>query len=306
MMVTLSSIPLPGPRHFVIAMAIAFAAHVLAFLLWATLYDPAPPPVEVKTIHIRLGAGGELNLSGQKQRNSAPRAHVEPAAAPAVQKEQEPVMPQSGANGDTMPSVIPDSDTVVTTPASAEKPEASKSVVAVPAAKPDLPKAQKKADKKSDSPWEIVRSEQPVTEKKVKLNAAAAGTDAAAPATRYTRESAAGGGTGAGSPLGNSAEAAQVVARYEQQIALWIEDHKRYPEDAKAAGMEGNAVARIRINSNGKILKYALEVETGYPVLNRAVIDMIRRSDPVPSVPDNYPGASDLLEFLIPISFKLN
>ncbi|MCC7260558.1 MAG: energy transducer TonB [Alphaproteobacteria bacterium] len=301
MMATLSSIQLPGPRHFVIAMAVAFAAHVLAFLLWAALYVPAPPPVEVKTIHIRLGAGGELNLSGQKKQDSAPRAHAEPIAVPAAQKAPEPVMAQEAAGG----AVMPDSGNVVTAPAAMGKPEASKSAVAVPAAKPDLPKAQKKPEKKvkSDSPWEIVRSEQPVTEKKVKLNA---GANVAATTTRYTRESAAGGGTGAGSPFGNSAEAAQVVARYEQQIALWIEDHKRYPEDAKAAGMEGNAVARIRINANGKILKYALEVETGSPVLNRAVIDMIRRSDPVPPVPDNYPGASDLLEFLVPISFKLN
>ncbi|MFZ4124696.1 MAG: energy transducer TonB family protein [Rickettsiales bacterium] len=99
---------------------------------------------------------------------------------------------------------------------------------------------------------------------------------------------------------GMSAEQ-QVRANYEKVISSWIGQHKIYP--ASARGREGRAVLRIRIDRQGYVRYYALEESSGVAVLNSAAIDMIRRANPVPAVPENYP-AGNLIEFLIPITFE--
>lgn len=104
---------------------------------------------------------------------------------------------------------------------------------------------------------------------------------------------------------GNSKDPqAEMISRYEQTISLWIQKFKIYPEEARAGGMEGETVVRIRINRRGDVHYYALERTTGYQVLDRAALDMVRRANPVPAVPSDYPPG-EVLEFLIPVSFNL-
>lgn len=107
------------------------------------------------------------------------------------------------------------------------------------------------------------------------------------------------------SKQGNSKDKqAEVMASYEQQISLWIQKFKVYPEAAKEAEAQGETVARIRIDRRGNIRYYTLERSTGHILLDKAAIDMIKRANPVPSVPTNYP-AGDMLEFRIPIRFNV-
>ena len=96
----------------------------------------------------------------------------------------------------------------------------------------------------------------------------------------------------------------EIVSRYEQLISLWIEKFKLYPDEARAQGMEGETIVRLRIDRRGNIRYYVLERSTGFPLLDRAAIDMVRRSNPVPAVPNDYPEG-DELEFLIPVTFRL-
>jgi periplasmic protein TonB len=111
--------------------------------------------------------------------------------------------------------------------------------------------------------------------------------------------------TGEGSVLGNSTDnKAEVKAVYEQKISLWIRKFKLYPESARAQGMQGSTVVRIRIDRRGNIRYSGLEGNTGYVELDRAALDMVRRANPVPAVPDNYPEG-DMFEFLIPVNFAI-
>ena len=89
--------------------------------------------------------------------------------------------------------------------------------------------------------------------------------------------------------------------RYEQQISGWIERHKVYP--AEAGGREGRVIVRMRIDRAGVVRYYALEQSCGVAAIDNAALDMIRRANPVPAAPMNYPGGS-LIEFLIPITFN--
>lgn len=97
---------------------------------------------------------------------------------------------------------------------------------------------------------------------------------------------------------------AEMVSRYTQMISLWIEKFKLYPPQAKAQGLKGTPVVRIRIDRRGNIRYQALERPTGIELLDRAAIDMIRRANPVPAVPSDYPPG-DGFEFLIPVNFNL-
>jgi protein TonB len=98
-----------------------------------------------------------------------------------------------------------------------------------------------------------------------------------------------------------SPEVRAIRDRYEQQISAWIQQHKYYP--AAASGREGRAIIRMRIDRSGYVRYYAIEQSAGVQALDTAAVDMIRRANPVPAVPANYP-AGNLVEFLIPITFK--
>lgn len=102
----------------------------------------------------------------------------------------------------------------------------------------------------------------------------------------------------------DGAKDAEIMSRYTQMISLWIQKFKVYPEEARAQGLKGAAVVRIRIDRRGNIHYQALEKATGIPLLDRAALDMIRRANPVPAVPNDYP-AGESFEFLIPVNFSL-
>lgn len=109
-----------------------------------------------------------------------------------------------------------------------------------------------------------------------------------------------------GHKLGNRTKAEQVtITKYEQKLALWLQKHHLYPMAARQKGLEGDAVVRIQIDRLGNIRFYELAEPTPYRLLDQAVIKMIERSDPVPPVPDDYPGEY-VLEFLVPVNFKLH
>lgn len=109
---------------------------------------------------------------------------------------------------------------------------------------------------------------------------------------------------GNGSGISGTKEGQEIISHYEQEISLWMANHKNYPEEAKHDRIEGNAVVRIRISRDGHIIYSAIDISSGNAIIDQAVIEMVHNSDPVPHVPDNYPEGKEL-EFLIPVSFKL-
>lgn len=125
---------------------------------------------------------------------------------------------------------------------------------------------------------------------------------------QYVREVGAAPTMPASTPSGQTAvqslaaqQAEAVRARYEQQISGWIQRHKLYPP--AAGGREGRVVVRMRIDRAGNVRYVAIEQSAGLAVFDEAALDMIQRANPVPAVPQDYP-AGNLVEFLIPISFK--
>ena len=92
-----------------------------------------------------------------------------------------------------------------------------------------------------------------------------------------------------------------------------IAEQVETPDEAKARAkregtpsskvLVGRAIVRMRINRAGYVRYYALEESSGNAALDAAALAMIRRANPMPTPPSNYP-AGNLIEFLIPINFE--
>lgn len=193
-------------------------------------------------------------------------------------------------------------------------PEVTERVAPKPAPVPVVPpKPQPMKPQPRKIPTEqFVKAQEPQPMEPLPAIAPPAPTPAIAPnPQQYVREVGQANPVAAGIPTGaiggqgvvntQTQQTAEAVRqRYEQQISAWIERHKIYP--AGAAGASGRVVVRMRIDRAGAVRYYALEQSSGNGLIDAAALDMVRRANPVPAVPANYPAAN-LIEFLIPISF---
>ena len=93
-----------------------------------------------------------------------------------------------------------------------------------------------------------------------------------------------------------------VSAGYRAALSAWLESHKRYPDTARARGVQGHAVLRFRVERSGRVLNYAIAQSTGYADLDGAIEQMMRGASLPPFPPDMT--ASDV-EFSLPIRFAL-
>lgn len=104
---------------------------------------------------------------------------------------------------------------------------------------------------------------------------------------------------------GNSTEKdAETVQRYEQMLGLWFEQHHYYPMAARQKELQGDAVMRVTLDRSGNILHAELEKKTGDELLDEAAMVMVKKANPAPKFPSDYP-AGERFEYLIPISFRM-
>lgn len=262
-------------RDFMKVLGVALAVHVLAFVVASLLPDNRVTHIPVRALSFKLG--GAVPAAAPVARPATPPAPVMQASAPsqtqtwqAKPNEAKPVTP---------PPLKPVAKPV----APAEKP-----VAAQPQKQPKVYKVEE-----PPKPADQLPPMQPQTAKQyVREVGAAPAQQATAPAPPAATT---------GSVTVNEAVIQALRTKYEQEISGWIQRHKFYP--VEAGGKEGRVVVRMRIDRQGNVRYYAIEQSSGLTALDAAALDMIRRANPVPAVPESYP-AGNLVEFLIPISFK--
>lgn len=252
-------------RHFTRMLGLALLAHLLVVAWFALMPSDNMLTVPVYSLNIKLG-------------NSEPLA-PQSAAAPA--KEQQAALRDAISAApvkEGAPSPLP----------KVNLPAPSPQVVDALDRMLQLDKAPAKPKTSSQSAVDAVKKS---------YDARTAPLPKVDAPTKYVRAP--------GSALGNStAHDAEVMARYEQMISLWIQKFKTYPEEARGQGIQGEAVLRLRITRGGQVQYYSIDKSTGSALLDQSVLAMAQRANPVPAVPDDYPPGQ-LLEFLVPVSFKL-
>ncbi len=96
---------------------------------------------------------------------------------------------------------------------------------------------------------------------------------------------------------------ATAMAEYEQLLVAWLEKQKKYPKRAQRMRIEGEGRLRIVIDRSGQTQKITLEQGTGNRLLDKAALEMAKRANPFPPMPEN--DLRQTLEFIVPVVFAL-
>lgn len=252
-------------KHFLWALAIAGAIHLVAGIIAALNSTNQAAQIPVHVMNIKLGTS-ELMATAPDAINEETRRTMDLSSMP---------LPSLPASPPPQVTAAPPK-----TKAKDAIPVQKRPVIKKPQ-KPEMLAPARDQKTTTSAPTQYVREAAPAK---------------AAPAPK---------GDPTGSVLGNSDSAtAEVMQRYTQQISLWLQRYKVYPDELRARGIHGKAVIRMRIDRAGTIKYFRIEQSTGYPELDNAVVTMVRAANPVPAVPENYP-AGNLIEFLIPVNYNL-
>lgn len=91
---------------------------------------------------------------------------------------------------------------------------------------------------------------------------------------------------------------------YFSLLRAWLERHKEYPRNARLKRQEGTVTVRFTVRPSGQLQSYAIEQGSGFALLDREALDMLRRAAPLPAVPEAL--WRDGLELVLPVSFYLH
>ncbi len=168
---------------------------------------------------------------------------------------------------DVMEAVAPEVVVPLPEPAPVKKEAVAKKKVEKPAPKPVKQKVEKPAPKKTSKP------------------AASASAEA---------KSAPQGAAGVSKPRVSSAS-------WKAKVVSWLRRHQRYPAGAKSQRQEGNVQVAFTIDAGGRVKSARISRSSGNADLDRAALDMVRRSSPVPAPPEGETTRS----LVVPVAFNL-
>ncbi len=283
-----------GQRGFRVMLWLALGVHVLGLLLTQWMHVGTKEIDRTQVLNFRLGTGQIL----------APAVSLMPSeeevATREVPKKREikPEVPSPAARSPQPQKKLQPP------PAPSPAPPPRRVSIRTPASTPSATLTPHVEHAPRRAPLENVRAQQMQKENSISLPGlsdlfGSLDKSASSAATGPSIGELTQVGVSEGDALSPQAEAAR--ARYEQQISAWVARYRYYP--AQAGGKEGRAIVRVRIDRQGFVRYYSIDESSGFEMFDRAAIDMIRRASPMPSVPMSYP-AGNLIEFLIPITFK--
>jgi protein TonB len=123
---------------------------------------------------------------------------------------------------------------------------------------------------------------------------------------------AASGASGVGAGIGHGSQGSGAGAYgdgqgpgddYLNRVRRWIAKYKKYPQEAFKRKQEGSVMVAFTIARDGTVLVAEIEKSSGFPLIDQATLDMLRRASPVPPVPSHYTG--ERLTVAIPVRFSI-
>lgn len=91
---------------------------------------------------------------------------------------------------------------------------------------------------------------------------------------------------------------------YLDQVARHTTPNRHYPRSAFDSKQEGRVVSRVTIGRDGRLIDVRIDTSSGWPAIDAAELETIRRSAPFPPVPSDMPGDPVILH--IPIHYELS
>ena len=97
----------------------------------------------------------------------------------------------------------------------------------------------------------------------------------------------------------------QQLRLYEQHLIEWINRYKRYPLAAQKRRQQGVVTAVFTIDGGGHPKSYKIASTSGYNLLDKAVIKMLKRANPMREVPMEIREGKSSFSYAVPIVFSL-
>ena len=284
------------PPQWTLAFAAALATHALAAaLLPQTLSKDSsdlPPP---QPLRVSLVAP------------PAPAIPTPVVTPPTPARPTPPVVRQSEPEASPTPEVVepPPQPAPVPAPVKAASLAQQESVAAinrVPVAPPQAAPRESTAPVSRDNTTPAATEELPANI-----------TTAAAPTPVQTEEPPANVTTAAApTPVQDVVNLARLKSQYVQTAAHWLNQHKKYPRRAEYLGYEGTVLVTFVVSRHGEILDYEIKRSSGYVLLDKEALAMIRRTRSLPVFPDELVEAWDTITegfervpIVVPIQFQL-
>ena len=281
-------------KHWLTAFLFALLAHG-AFVL--VLWKPAESGAA------NLGVGG-INISFGT-------AGGAPGAAEVSAPETKTVEPTE-TKVETPPETIPDDPvetvevtepleieaveppTAETVPVAEVKPKTETAKLPKKIEPPKLPKiVEPKPAPEAEPPKEIAEKEPEPAKPTQKASIAGS---AGKSGTQQTANVGSGDSTSSGGRPGSS-------NNYFSLLQAWLERHKEYQAAARQRRNEGTAVLTFTISRDGNVSEAHVVKSSGSSLLDREVMSMIRRANPLPPFPDDFTEKQITLS--VPVLFQL-
>ncbi|WP_444935559.1 energy transducer TonB [Microbulbifer sp. JMSA004] len=93
----------------------------------------------------------------------------------------------------------------------------------------------------------------------------------------------------------------QARLTWQNQLQAHLERRKRYPRSAQIRRQQGIPWVQFTMDRQGKVLKVELHRASGISALDREVVALVRRAEPLPRPPEEVPG--DPLTMAVPVEF---
>jgi len=94
-----------------------------------------------------------------------------------------------------------------------------------------------------------------------------------------------------------------VLAKFLRTISMHLERLKRYPREAVIRHEQGIVLLRFLLARDGSVLGAELERSSGHEALDREVLALIRRAEPLPAFPPELTQRQ--LQLILPVPFSL-
>jgi protein TonB len=90
---------------------------------------------------------------------------------------------------------------------------------------------------------------------------------------------------------------------YMSYLLAWLQKHKEYPREAQRRHQQGTALLYFEMDREGRVHSYQLRRSSGHESLDREVLALIHRAEPLPVPPPEVRG--ERIKLVVPVQFFL-
>ncbi len=103
--------------------------------------------------------------------------------------------------------------------------------------------------------------------------------------------------------IGMSESDKKIVARWQRQVVVHLNQFKRYPADARRRRDQGDVHLAFTIDRSGRVMARDLRSGSGSASLDAAALELLERAAPLPQPPPQIAGAA--VELSLPVEYRM-